>query len=255
MVNDLLNLSGLHYGQLVAVLSAFLAGGLVKGVVGFGMPLTVIGILATILPAKFALGVNVLPVMVLNIRQTGGIKQSIATFGKTWMLFAGMVCGIAVGSFLQTVINDSGLKVAVGVVTLIFCLVESIGIGWRIPDRRARELGLAFGGFAGLLYALTTIAGPPLIIYLIARQVQPRELRYSLGLLFLLSGILLTLSMVQLGIINQQTALVSGLALVPAVIGMTIGRRFARGLDSELIRKLIILVLAIVGARLVYLAI
>lgn len=252
MFAALLNLADLHYGQLVTVLGAFLVGGLVKGVVGFGMPLTVIAILATVLPAKFALGINVLPALVLNIRQTGGIKQGVQTFRRTWSLFAGIVCGIAVGSVLQSVINDSGLKVAVGVVTLLFCLVESVGIRWRIPDRRANPLGLAFGAFAGLLYALTTIAGPPLIIYLIARQVQPKEFRYSLGLLFLLSGILLTASMVRLGMINQHTALVSGLALVPAAIGMTLGRRLSHGLDTGLVRKLIIVVLAVVGARLVY---
>lgn len=255
MTTDILNIANLHYSQLMFVLSAFLVGGLVKGMVGFGMPLTVITILATVLPAKFALGINVLPALVLNIRQTGGIKQSISTFRRVRAVLAGMVCGIIAGSFLQTFMNDRDLQIAVGVVTVVFCIIESSGISWRIPDSWAQQLGLIFGAFSGLLYALTTVAGPPLIIYLIARQMRPAEFRYSVGLLLLLSGILLTASMIRLGIINQHTTLVSAMALVPATIGMALGKRLSDSLNTRFIKKLTVVVLAVVGARLVYVAI
>ena len=62
----------------------FVAGGVVKGTLGVGLPLLVVPLLTLILPASQAMGLLVMPVLVSNVYQAlqGGLwRISVRRFG------------------------------------------------------------------------------------------------------------------------------------------------------------------------------
>ena len=63
----------------------FVAGGVVKGTLGVGLPLLVVPLLTLILPASQAMGLLVMPVLVSNVYQAlqGGLwRISVCRFGS-----------------------------------------------------------------------------------------------------------------------------------------------------------------------------
>ena len=62
-------MAGYEIWALAAVAAVFLAGGVVKGGIGLGLPTVSIGLMAIWMPVEQAAGILILPVILTNIWQ------------------------------------------------------------------------------------------------------------------------------------------------------------------------------------------
>jgi hypothetical protein len=87
----------------------------------------------------------------------------------------GLAPGVAVGTLIVSHVSPSALKLGTFVVLLPMILAQAAG--YRRPIRAERATGLVFGGGVGLLYAVTTISGPPLACALNNQGFSKQEFR------------------------------------------------------------------------------
>ena len=251
MLQDLLNLMPLW--ALVAALGVTLFAGIVKGAIGFGVPLIILSGLTLFLDPLLAVAGLVLPALISNLVQVARHPRAEIwdAVQEHWRYIA-MVCVLILGvSQLVVYVPERVFLLILGVPVMVLSVVQLAGVTFSIPPERRRVAEWSIGGLTGILGGFTGSWGPLTVLYLIAlempkmRQLLVQGVVYSLGAAFLLVGHL------QSGVLNAVTIPFSALLLVPIYIGMLIGFWLGAKLDAALFRKLTLLLLVVAGANLV----
>lgn len=241
---------GLTWPLLLLAAGGFVAGGLIKGLAGFGLPLITISLLSTLLPVEVALGLNVVPPVLLNLWQAGGRRGVRRTWRRFWPVLVAMPLGVAVGGVFAARLDPRWLLAAVGLTAVVFCAVQLAGIRLRFAPAHVKPAGFASGMAAGLIGALTSVGGPPLIMYLMAVRITPQAFKAALGLFFVLAGILMMLAFYTVGFLTPTLAVLGAAMTAPAALGMWLGRQLARRVDPATFRMVALALLALLGLNL-----
>lgn len=254
MITDLLQdlTGGLPPAALAITIGGYLLGGFVKGAVGFALPLIAVAIGASVLPALTAVGLIILPVLVTNVSQAMG--QGTAALASSWGRFKWLVAtvcaSIVVSAQFLPGMDERVFFIILGVGAGAAALVQLLG--WRptIAPESEKTLSLGVGVMSGFFGGLAGIWGPPIILYFTALRLGKEEQVRAAGLVFLLGGLVLAPAHLYTGVLNYQTAMLSLLMIIPALIGQWAGRRAQKRMNVELFRKITLGVLLFVSLNL-----
>ncbi|NIA69302.1 sulfite exporter TauE/SafE family protein [Pelagibius litoralis] len=231
----------------LAVLGIFFLGGLIKGALGFGLPLVTIALLPLVIPTGLALAVNVVVFPIMNVFQFVQAGMMRETLGRFPMMLLGILLGVPMGALLLSGLDEELLIFCLGLFVAVFAIFNGINPRLRIPEsRRPLAEGLS-GVAAGILGTLTSTNGPVFVTYLTGIGAERRVMISALGLFFLFSGFLIAGSFWFIGIMNGPRLLMALTCTLPAGLGMWVGNRLAGRLPAESFRKLILLVLFCLG--------
>jgi uncharacterized membrane protein YfcA len=147
----------------------------------------------------------------------------------------GLVPGVVLGTLIVSQVSSGWLKLGTFVVLLPLILVQAAG--YRRPVQAERSVGLAFGGGIGLLYAVTTISGPPLAVALNNQELSKHEFRAALGFVRFAESTLTAIAYFAAGFFVRDS-----LALIPPVLpsvalGVPIGTVLIRHVRAETFRR------------------
>lgn len=243
-------LAAIALTQLALVAAVFWLGGLVKGAVGFGLPLTTMAIMPYFLPVETALVVNALVIPFANIGQFVQQRVMLDTLRRFRWLLAGLCLGVPAGALFVSLVDEAVLLAALGVFVLGFSLLSMASPRLRLSGRGEPGLGAGVGLLAGVIGALSTANGPLLVLYLVARGIERRLFISALGLFFLLTGTLLSGSFMALGMVDAGRLMLAAAALAGTFAGMMLGNRLAGRLPAAQFRLAILVVLCLLGANL-----
>jgi len=229
------------------VLATFLLAGLVKGVLGFGLPIVALAILATTLGLKAAIALFIVPALVTNIWQCAVGGSFVVILRRIWtMLLAAMLFTWA-GVGILAVANP---KMASGLLGILLVLYAAHGLTRpQISPPRAWEIWLnpVVGAFSGVAYGLTGSLMVPGVIYLQALGLDRNTLVQSLGITFLSLTLVLGFSLSAHDLLPQELGLLSALALIPSALGMFAGQRIRHRISEDMFRKLFFWALPVAG--------
>lgn len=237
---------------LAGMAVAMIAGGITKGISGGGLPITALAIALFFVDAKAALALVVIPVVVTNLWQIFGNSNIFEPVKRFWMLIVAFCISLYVGSRLVNYFDQNVLFIVIGVSTLIFTFSQI----WR-PDRPAlgtrteRILAPFVGVVSGLMGGLTTVWGPPLMMYLFALRLPKDTWVQTVNVLYLVGSVPLAIFYYQNGIIAGDRFWLSCAACVPAMVGILIGERLRRSIDEVLFRKILLFVLFVIGLNMI----
>ncbi|GMG81740.1 sulfite exporter TauE/SafE family protein [Paralimibaculum aggregatum] len=240
---------GVDPAALATVLAIFFGGGIVKGGLGFGLPLATMSMLPLVIPVDMALAINVIVQPATNLGQLIAAENPAATMRRFAPVCLTMAVGVAIGTAFVTGLDPESLTLLLGVFVTAFCLISLRGVSLPIPPRRERPAGLAVGLLAGAIGALTTASGPILVIYLLGLGVDRREFRAAIGFLFIVSGAMIVGGFWSVGFLDWSRAGLALLCMVPTFLGMAIGNRLARRLPPEGFRTAVLIGLSCLGAN------
>ena len=237
----------------IVALAVAAVAGLVKGVVGFAMPMVLISGLATVMPPDLALGMLILPTAVTNLWQAsrGGIDGARRAMRTHWLYLAIVFLFIAGSAQLIYVLPEPALFLILGVPVTFFATMQLLGWQIRFPASARRRVEVAIGAFAGFLGGLTGVLGPPTVMYLTALNTEKREQVQVQGIVFGLGAVVLFFSHLKSGVVNGPSMAGSAVLLVPALLAMAIGFRIQDSMDQALFRRATLAVLVIAGLNLV----
>ena len=240
---------GIGAGEAAAILAAFLAGGLVKGALGFGLPLVTISTLPLVVPVDLALVLNALALPVLNAWQMRSAGAVGPTFRRILPLLAALVVTLPAGALMAASAPTETLTTLLGIAIMAFAALNLASPRFTIPPGRERAAAVALGAGAGVVGGITTINGPFFLVWLIGIGAERQTFRAALGILFLATGVLLTGSFAVAGLVDGPRVVAALVALMPACAGMWAGDRIARHLPVGLFRKLVLGLLIVLGAN------
>lgn len=237
-----------HLLWLVA--GVMLIGGFVKGLAGAGLPLVAISMLGTFIDPRQGVAIVAVPVVLANIWQSLRSGVMLSAGRRFGGLMFGFVLMTWVGANLLMMMPTAVLLGIVGIAAIIFSSVNLMDPSWVLAPRFERTVGPLVGLGSGLLNGLTTVNGPPILMYLLSLGLQKDELIGSYGLIAFAGAVPLLLSYIAVGLIGPSEMLLSTLALIPTFAGLLLGEKLRRFIDPRRFRQMLLVVLIVLGANL-----
>src|SRR2546430_4162219 len=150
-------------------------------------------------------------------------------------MIVGLAPGVALGTALVHRVQPGWLKLATFIVLLPLILLQAAG--FRRPIRDERRVGLLFGGGLGVLYSVTTIAGPPLAVMLSNQGFTKQDFRAGLGLVRLAEATFAAVAYYFAGIFSIESAGLLPYILPSLIVGIPLGVRVIRHVRPETFRR------------------
>ena len=245
----------------VAVIGLVVAvAGAVNGVAGFGFAVVGTMALATVLDPAAAVVFMIIPILAVNLALVGDLSgEELRSCGNRFapLLVAALV-GTIVGMALLDRLPEAPLRIFLGLVSLAFVAtaqqVLPLPTLSRAKDRCFVETPLAMGavgGISGLLFGATNV-GVQIVAFVRSCDLSHGLFVGVIALVFVgINGLRVGAAGV-LGLYPDAWLVAASLAAaIPAVGGVTVGKRL-RDRVSERLRRITVLgLLTVIGLRLV----
>jgi uncharacterized membrane protein YfcA len=221
---------------IVSIALIFVAAGLVKGVVGMGLPTVAMGALSLVMAPVAAAAMLVVPSFVTNVWQLFAGPP----FGSLVRRFGVMMLAICAGTGLTigvlTEQSSSLASVALGGTLMLYGIVGLATPRFTVPSRAERWLSPLVGILTGLVTGATGVFVIPAVPYLGSLNLTKKELVQATGLSFTVSTVALGVALALSGQFYFAAAGGSLVAVLPALLGMFIGQRVRNKLRPEVFR-------------------
>lgn len=238
--------------QFVAAIVVALFAGVIKGLVGFGMPMILISGLSVFLSPELALAGLILATVATNVLQA--LRQGwIAAWKSVQRFRVFLLIGLVFllsSAQLVRVLPPQVLLLILGVPITVFSFLQLFGLRFHLSKPSAR-IEAAVGAFAGFIGGLSGVWGPPTVAYLTALDTPKAEQIRVQGVIYGLGALALVVAHTGSGVLRAETLPLSVALLPPALVGMWIGMRWHDSIDQVTFRKATLLVLAVAGLNLV----
>lgn len=220
----------------IFIAAVFALAGFAKGVVGLGLPTISMGLLALVLPPAEAATLLLVPSFVTNVWQMGlnADLRSIARRLATMML--GVCLGTWAGAGLLSTAHGGWGGILLGLALASYAAIGLRSVRFPVGPRAERFLSPLVGAATGLVSAATGVFVIPAVPYLQALGLEKEELVRALGLSFTVSTVALAVDLGSTGALDTSLIPLAALALVAAVLGMSLGQSVRRRLRPETFR-------------------
>lgn len=228
--------------------ATFLLAGLVKGVIGMGLPTVAMGLLALALPPAEAAAILVVPSLVTNLWQLLAGPRFAALAPRLWPMMAAVLVGTIAGAGVLAG-NVAGLaKIGLGIALVVYAVVGLAGIRLSVAARHEPWLGPLVGAITGLVTGATGVFVIPAVPYLQAIGLDKDALIQALGLSFTVSTVALAVGLLRVDAWQMGSVWISLLALIPALIGMQAGQWLRQRIAAATFRTVFFAGLLLLGA-------
>jgi uncharacterized protein len=219
-------------GVQVAVLAAFLLAGTVKGTIGMGMPTVAIGLLGLVMVPAEAAALLVVPALVTNLWQMSAGGRFVALLRRLWPMLVTMVPGALLGIGAMAGLDVRIATAGLGAVLLAYGVFGLVAREFTVPAHAERWLSPIVGFTTGLVTGATGVFVLPAVPYLQSLGFSRDELVQALGLSFTVSTVGLALALSQRGLLGLDYALLSLVAVLPALAGMVLGQALRKRIGA-----------------------
>ncbi len=241
---------------LVAAIVAF--GGLVKGLVGFGYGIAGTALLSTVLEPATAVVVMILPALAANLSllrelDREGLRSCVREF---WPYVTAAAVGTLVGMALLEAVPRRALALALGLLTLGYVASEQPFV--PLPGRTGFEAvcrlpGASVKAVLGVLSGATFGAsnvGVQVVAYLDTLDLDRSTFVGVLAMVLVGVSVVRVAAAFALGLYGGGALSLSVLAVVPGLLGVSVGGLGRRYVPDRALTAGTFLLLAVVGFRL-----
>jgi uncharacterized protein len=225
-------------------------GGLVKGATGFGLPLVAVPILASFLGVPHAIAVMMVPILVTNAWQIWTFRLARRNTGFLPVFLAAGTVGVVVGTWVLAVTPGPALMATLGVMLVLYVALALSKPTFQLKERAIRWLSPPMGVAAGILQGMTGIGAPVGGTFIHAMRLGRERHVFAVSAMFLTFGTVQTIALAFAGILTWSRLLEGAFALLPAMAMMPLGAAIARLLSPKAFDRMLLAVLALIGAQL-----
>ena len=232
---------------VAVIVATFFFGGSVKGLTGLGLPPIVLGILTATIGIQPAKALILIPTFLTNIVQACVGGHGRALIARTWPFLLAATVLTASGAYTLRYFDAAVMSCLLGVVLLLYGATGLFQIRLRITDDWLHPAGVLFGATNGFLTGLTGSSAVPGVFYLQSIGLSRDELIQGMGILFTLSTIGLAWSLRMQDLLSKELGAMSAVALIPALLGMSLGQRIRRRIPEASFRTVFYVALCLLG--------
>jgi len=250
-------ISGTEIGTLALLVcfGALLAGGLVKGTIGVGLPMVALPLLSTAVSLRDTIAILYVSVLLTNIWQAFRGGYFVEAFKRFWPMMLAVIVGAWFGSKTLVQIDPLWLTGIVGATVAFFSCVNLFNPKLSVPERHEAWLSVIIGLIGGFFGGLTLFIGPAIIMFLVALQVKKEEFIGTIGLVYLLGVVPTGIFYVIDGTFRAEHVVPSLLAAIPVILGMLVGQYIRQHVNEEVFRKVLLIALVLIGLNMIRIAV
>ena len=227
-------------------IAVFIAG-IIRGYSGFGFAMVAVTSMSLVLPPAQVVPVVLILEVLASIRLIPQVWRKIDWYSLRWLL-TGSFFAIPVGVYFLATIPADPMRIFISLLVLIAAILLLSGWAWRrMPGR---TLILTTGVGCGLLNGAAAIGGPPVIIFYLSSPAGVAVSRASIIAYFLgIDVISLVMASIQ-GLTTLETFQLTAIALVPLLLGISMGSRMFKNVNEKAFRQhvlILLIILAVIG--------
>lgn len=233
---------------LLICLVVFFAG-LIQGLSGFGSILLSLPLLAifldikTVIPLVAFFGLSITIILIVQLRKHLDWK-------KIYPLFLGAIPGIPIGVFFLKKLDKEPIQWILGIILISYSLY---GLLFRSPKKGIREgWAYLFGFLSGLLGGSLSASGPAVIVYTSLQTWGKDKIKVTLQGFFLVSGFIVVFFQALSGVTTVTVLRFFIMSLPFLILGTYVGSVFYGKIDEEHYKKVMLILLAFLGAFMIY---
>jgi len=227
---------------LVALLAAF-----TQSLTGFGSALVSMAVLPGLIGIRTAAPLVALITVTIDGVLLARYRQAL-NLRAIWRLVAALVLGVPLGILVLRRVEERFVLAILGAVIAGYALYALLSL--RLPRLEHPAWAYGFGFIAGVLGGAYNTSGPPVVIFGNCQRWPPSEFKGNLQGFFLVNDLLVIAGH---ALSQNLTPLVlrDYLIVLPAlIVGLFVGGRLDRRLDPALFRKIVLVLLVVMGLRL-----
>ncbi len=233
--------------SIIVIMATFLLAGGVKGVIGLGLPTVSLGLLVLTFDLTSAMVLLIVPSITTNVWQALAGGKAGIIIKRIWPFLGTATGTIWLGAIALTTVNPAYLSILLGVLLVIYSVINFLGFRVTIASKNEKWLGAVFGVINGILTGMTGSFVVPGVMYLQAIGLSRDLLVQAMGMLFTLSTLGFAFALGNNKLFSAELAVYSGLAVLPAILGMVIGQRIRHLLPESKFRKVFFVSILILG--------
>jgi uncharacterized membrane protein YfcA len=234
--------------EIVAlVVGTFLLAGLIKGVIGLGLPVVALAILGSTLGVRETLTIMLIPAIATNTYQALAGPAFGVLVRRLWSFLAVAGVGIWFGTGVLAGAKSETMMALLGVTLCTYCAVTMLRVQMPPPGRREPWMSPLMGGLGGVMFGMTGIMIVPSILYLQTLGLRRDAFVQALGITFVAITLALGTSLFGRSLLTQDLALMSLTALVPTAAGLALGQRYRHHISEQRFKRIFFVALFVIG--------
>jgi uncharacterized membrane protein YfcA len=234
---------------VLVIILAVLAGGLVKGTLGFGMPMVALPIIAFIIPPTTAMILLCAPIFLTNFLQIK-FKEGVSSY-RFLPMFLSLVVGLIIGARLILEIDINTITQIIAVSIIFAALVNCFGFKINNIKQNYEKIITTIIGFgSGILGGLSTFYGPPMLAYLVAVDLPKEKFVRTVSTMYFIGSFPLYGSLIYYGFATKEDLIFSLILIIPAFISQQIGTKIRDKINHKQFRNLVLFTLIVLGISL-----
>jgi len=231
---------------IIIIILAVLSGGLVKGTLGFGMPMVALPIIAFIIPPTTAMILLCAPIFLTNFLQIK-FRQGVSSY-RFLPMFLSLIIGLIIGARLILEIDVNTITQIIAVSIIFAALVNCFGIKIKNINKNHENTITSLIGFgSGILGGLSTFYGPPMLAYLVAVDLPKEKFVRTVSTMYFIGSFPLYGSLIYYGFATKEDLIFSLILIIPAFIAQQVGTKIRDKFNQKQFRICILITLIILG--------
>ncbi|MCG8509487.1 MAG: sulfite exporter TauE/SafE family protein [Rhodospirillales bacterium] len=248
---EILSAVGVSGAGAVVISLAFLAAGTVKGVLGIGLPLVAVPLIATVTEPAMAIALMTVPALISNGWQAlqGGHQGIVVR--RFWPVIIAVIVGTLIGAGVLVGVDPKIIARLLGGIVLAFVVSRFFPSPMSISAGAERTMGIGMGFAAGILGGVSNFYAPLLAMYLVALRVSKDLFVAAIALFFFCGMLTLYVSLAINGVLGWPELSASTLTVFPLVIGLVFGRSLRKRVSQKIFEWALLAVLSVIGIGLI----
>lgn len=205
---------------LPVVLAGVFLAAFLRGFTGFGFGLAAVPLLSLALPPAEVVPFVVVLQVVVGL---GGLRSAWphCDWRSVRLLLPGLVTGIPIGIAALSLLPANPVRLAIGLI--VAASVVLLWRGARLPRQPSAFIALGVGLLSGVISGLSSMGGPPIVVYLLALGHPASVVRATSMIFFMLSGMTSMVPMSFTGLIGREVLTWTAIATPVLLLGSWLG--------------------------------
>lgn len=236
----------------VSIILAFVLGGIFKGILGLGVPVIAVPVIADAISIVLAIILISVPSVIPNIYQVWAYRKHVDPDIRLIPLGVASIVGSGLGILTLTFTDPDILTRLLGLILWLYMGFRALKPAFQLSRRIARWTNAPAGFLAGLAGGLTGVSAPVILVYLMSLKLPKETFILTISWYFIAMGSGQFVWLVQAGLMTWELFLWSSSSLIPIFVGMWIGTRIGHYISKQRFEQLILVMMALMGAKLLF---
>ncbi len=232
------------------VIGTFVLAGMIKGVIGLGLPTVAMGLLGLAMAPAQAAALLIIPATLTNVWQLAFGGHLPGLIKRLWPMLLAIFIGTGAGTLWVGMSGGHWVVRGLGAALLLYALSGLCLPTLRVGRRSEHWLGPLCGVLTGVITSATGVFVIPAVPYLQALGLSKDELVQALGLSFTVSTLALAGGLLWRGALGGGELSASLLALIPAMLGMWLGQSLRQRISALWFKRVFFVGLGVLGGHL-----